>query len=86
MGHPVLGDDVRPSDVRMYSTRSARLVKCSSFTDRRPVVGLDVLGQRVGEVVPVLGVQRAQIAVFDLLDGFDVGQIVEGHPVIAAHG
>jgi hypothetical protein len=59
-------------------------------TDRRSVVGLDVLGQRVGEVVPVLGVQRTQIPVLDLFDRFDVGDvrgvIVGAHHVIAAHG
>jgi hypothetical protein len=47
----------------------------------------DVLGHRCGEVVPVLGVHRAQVPILDLLDCFDIGcQIMRAHPVIAAHG
>ena len=44
------------------------------FAHRRPVVADDILGERVGEVVPVLGVERTQIAVFDQFYRSDVGE------------
>ena len=44
---------------------------CSSPIDCA-VVADDVLGERVGELVPVLGVERAQVPVLDLLDVVDV--------------
>ena len=56
------------------------------LTEGGSVVRGDVLGQRVGEVVPVLGVQCAQVPVLDLFDGFDIGcHILKAHQVIAAH-
>src|ERR1700691_211869 len=59
------------------------------LAERRPVVALDVLGERVGEVVPMFGVQPTQIAVLDLFDRSNVHEIgdviVRAHHVIAAH-
>ena len=56
----------------MNSTSVVAVGEVVLLAERLAVVADDVLGQRVGELVPVLGVERAQVAVLDPLDVVDV--------------
>ena len=56
----------------MNSTSVARSVKWCVLAEGFAVVADHVLGEGVGELVPVLGVERAQIPVLDPLNVFDV--------------
>ncbi len=56
------------------------------LADGRAVIADHILGEGVGEVIPVLGVQRPQVVVFDSGDRLPVGDIImRAHRVIAAH-
>ena len=72
MGDAVLGEDLGTERRAHEGDQLVAVLEMVLLTDRLSVPADHILGQRVGEVVPVLGVERAQVPVLDLLDLVDV--------------
>ena len=75
MTHPVLGEDRRRHGRAHELDQVVTVGEVVLLAQRGSVPADDVLGEGVGEIVPVLGVQRPQIAVFHPFDRLDRFQI-----------
>jgi len=74
MGDAMLGDHVRSERRAHVLDEIGPVGEVVFFAHRRAVVADDILGERVGEVVPMLGVEGTQIAVLDQFYRCDVGE------------